>query len=231
MLEQMRKHMSWIMWIILVLVIVSFLFFGIYPSDNGRGAAAMVNGEAVTAGELNRAYRSMYETYRQIFKDQFNDAMAKGLRQQALRDLVQNRLLVQEAKRTGLRVTDEEVQAAIMRTPSFMNQGKFDKAAYDRYLDYINVKPSVFEETQREYMLKQKIERIIGDGVDVPEEELRTEYAVRNPKAKAGDLEKNRESFRQTLLTEKKRSAVDAYAQALFKKGKVTMNQAEIDSL
>lgn len=230
MLEQMRKHMNWIMWIILILVIVSFLFFGIYPTDNGRGAAATVNGDVVTSRELDRAYRNMYETYRQIFKDQFNDSMAKGLRQQALRDLVQNRLLVQEAKRTGLRVTDEEVQAAIMRTPSFSNQGRFDKAAYERYLDYVNVKPSVFEETQREYMLKQKIERIIEEGVDVTEEELRAEYAARNPKAKAGDLAKNRETFRQTLLSEKKRLAVDAYSQALYKKGKVTMNQGEIDS-
>jgi peptidyl-prolyl cis-trans isomerase D len=230
MLEQMRKHMSWIMWIILILVIVSFLFFGIYPSGEGRGAAATVNGEVVTAGELNRAYRNMYETYRQIFKDQFNNSMAKGLRQQALRDLVQARLLVQEAKRIGLRVTDEEVQAAIMRTPSFSNQGKFDKTAYGRYLDYVNVKPSVFEETQRDYMLKQKIERIIEEGVDVPEEELKATYEARNPTAKAKDLEKNRERFRLTLLSEKKRSAVDAYAQALYKKGKVTMNQAEVDS-
>lgn len=230
MLEQMRKHMNWIMWIILILVIVSFLFFGIYPSSDNRGAAATVNGEVVTAGELNRAYRNMYETYRQIFKDQFNDQMAKGLRRQALQDLVQTRLLVQEAKRTGLRVTDEEVQAAIMRTPSFSNQGKFDRIAYERYLDYINVKPSVFEETQREYMLKQKIERIIEEGVDVTEDELKAAHAARNPKAKAGDLEKNRESFRQTLLSEKRRTAVDAYGQVLYKKGKVTMNQAEIDS-
>ena len=230
MLEQMRKHMNWIMWIILVLVIVSFLFFGIYPSSDGRGAAATVNDEVVTAGELNRAYRNMVETYRQIFKDQFNDQMAKGLRRQALQELVQTRLLVQEAKQIGLRVTDEEVQAAIMRTPSFSSQGKFDKISYERYLEYVNVKPSVFEETQREYMLKQKIERIIEEGVDVTEEELRSAYSARNPKAKAGDLEKNRESFRQTLLSEKKRSAVEAYAQVLYKKGKVTMNQAEVDS-
>jgi len=230
MLEQMRKHMNWIMWIILILVIVSFLFFGIYPSSDGRGAAATVNGETISAGELNRAYRNMYETYRQIFKDQFNDSMAKGLRQQALQDLVQTRLLVQEAKRTGLQVTDEEVQAAIMRTPSFSNQGKFDKAAYERYLDYVNVKPSVFEESQREYMLKQKIERIIEEGVDVSGDELKAAYGARNPKAKAGEFEKNKSSFRQTLLTEKRRAAVDAYGQVLFKKGKVTMNQAEIDS-
>jgi peptidyl-prolyl cis-trans isomerase D len=228
MLEQMRKHMNWIMWIILILVIVTFLFFGIYPSDRGRGEAATVNGEVITAGDLDRAYRNMYETYRQIFKDQFTDAMARTLRQQALRDLVQSRLLVQEASRIGLQVSDEEVRAAIMRTPAFAPGGRFDKAAYERYLDYINVKPSAFEETQREFMLKQKIERVIEDGVDVTEDELKAAYAARNAKAKSGDLDKDRESFRQNYLAEKKRDAVNAYAQALFKKGKITMNQAEV---
>jgi peptidyl-prolyl cis-trans isomerase D len=230
MLEQMRKHMNWIMWIILVLVIISFLFFGIYPSSDGRGEAAVVNGDVISATDLNRAYQSMYESYRQIFKDQFNDAMVKTLRQQALRELIQNRLLVQEAEKIGLRVSDEELQAAIMRTPAFQAGGQFDKAAYDRYLDYINVKHGVFEETQRQYMLRQKLERVIEDGVDVTDEELRSAYASRNPKAKAGDYEKNRDSFRQSYLTEKKRDAVTAYVQNLFKKSKITMNKAEMES-
>jgi peptidyl-prolyl cis-trans isomerase D len=220
--------MNWIMWIILILVIVSFLFFGIYPSDRGRGEAATVNGEVITAVDLDRAYRNMYESYRQIFKEKFTDAMARTLRQQALRELVQDRLLVQEASRIGIRVSDEEVQAAIMRTPAFAPGGRFDKAVYDRYLDYINVKHSVFEETQREILLRQKIERIIEDSVDVTEDELKAAYASRNPKAKAGDFDKDREAFRKTYLAEKRRDAVNAYTQALFKKGKITLSQAEL---
>lgn len=227
MLEQMRKHMNWIMWIILVLVIISFLFFGIYPASDGRGEAAVVNGDVITATELNRTYQNMAETYRQIFKDQFNDAMMKTLRQQALRDLVQGRLLVQEAERIGLTVSDEELQAAIMRTPAFQSGGTFDKAAYDRYLDYINVKHGVFEESQRRSMLRQKIEQVIEDGVDATDEELKAAYASRNPKAKAGDYEKNRESFRQSYLAEKKRDAVNAYVQNLYAKGTIKMDQAE----
>jgi peptidyl-prolyl cis-trans isomerase D len=228
MLEQMRKHMNWIMWVILILVIISFLFFGIYPSTDGRGEAATVNGEVITSTQLDRAYRSMYETYRQIFKDQFNDAMAKGLRQQALRELVQDRVLVQEAARIGLKVSDEELRGAIMRTPQFAPGGRFDKAAYERYLDYINVKPSAFEETQREYILKRKIERVIEDGVDVTEDELRAAYASRNPKAKADGFEKDRETFRQSYLAEKKRDAVTATVQELYKKAKIKMNKAEL---
>src|SRR5512138_2287384 len=138
MLEQMRKHMNWIMWTVLAIVIVSFLFFGIFPSSSGAGVAARVNGDVITTGELNRAYRNLVETYRQIFKDQFNDAMSKTLRTQALRELIQDRLLVQEAERIGLKVSDEEVQASILRIPAFSPGGRFDRASYERYLDYVN---------------------------------------------------------------------------------------------
>lgn len=229
MLEQMRKHMNWIMWTILVLVIVSFLFFGIYPSDRGQGMAAKVNGEVITGSELNRVYRNMLETYRQIFKDQFNDNLAKSLRGQALRDLIQNRLLIQEARIIGLAASDQEVQASIMSIPAFAQQGRFDKAAYERYLDYINMKPSAFEENQRDMILRRKMERIIEDGVDVTEDELRAAYASRNPKAKPGDLEKNKAAFRETLLAEKRRAAVDAFVEGLHRKAKIEMGRAEAE--
>lgn len=227
MLESMRKHMSWIMWLILVLIIVSFLFFGIFPSDTGQGMAASVNGEVIGASELNRVYRNMVETYRQIFKDQFNDAMSKTLRAQALRELIQNRLLVQEAKRIGLRVSDEEVQAAIMAVPAFSPGGRFDRASYLRYLDYINQKPSSFEESQRGVILRDKMERLIEGSVDVTDQEVADAYAARNPKAKRGDLEKNRETFRQSLLVEKRRAAVEAYVQGLFKKAEIKTDPLE----
>jgi peptidyl-prolyl cis-trans isomerase D len=222
--------MNWIMWLILVLIIVTFLFFGIYPSGGGRGVAATVNGETISTTELNRVYRNLYETYRQIFKDQFSDALAKNLRSQALRELVQGRLLVQEAGRMGLRVSDEELRDTIMRIPSFSPGGRFDQATYERYLDYINLKPSSFEESQRESLLRQKLERIIEEGVDVTDAEVKEAYAKRNPKAQAGEFDKNRDSFRKTLLTEKRRNAVEAFVRGLEKKAKIKTTEEAMAS-
>ncbi len=78
MLESIHKHMSWIMWAIVVLITVTFLFFGIYPSDIGRRSVAKVGGDVITSDEFNRAYRTMYENYKQLLKDQFNESFAKG---------------------------------------------------------------------------------------------------------------------------------------------------------
>src|SRR5574341_1191981 len=77
MLEQMRKHMNWMMWTILALIIVTFLFFGIYPSDSTGRMVAKVNGDVITYDEWNRAYQTLSENYRQIFKEQFNEGLQK----------------------------------------------------------------------------------------------------------------------------------------------------------
>jgi peptidyl-prolyl cis-trans isomerase D len=211
MLEQIRKHMGWMMWIIVGLITVTFLFFGIYPSSEGGRAVARVGGYVITSDELNRVYRNMYDNYRELLKDQMNESFAKGLRNQALQELIVNRLLIDEAEHLGLRVRDEELQAAIMKMPAFSRDGKFDKQTYDRVLDRINMSPSAFEASQREFLLRQKLEQLIRDGVAVVDAELPAAYMRKNPAAKAGDFEKNKESFRQTYLAEKQRDALTAY--------------------
>ncbi len=213
MLEQIRKHMGWMMWIIVGLITVTFLFFGIYPSSDAGRAVARVGGYVITSDELNRVYRNMYDNYRELLKDQMNESFAKGLRNQALQELIVNRLLIDEAEHLGLRVRDEELQAAIMKMPAFSRDGKFDKQTYDRVLDRINMSPSAFEASQREFLLRQKLEQLIRDGVAVVDAELPAAYMRKNPAAKAGDFEKNKESFRQTYLAEKQRDALTAYIQ------------------
>jgi peptidyl-prolyl cis-trans isomerase D len=224
MLKQVHKHMSWIMWAIIILITVTFLFFGIYPSDTTGSVVANVNGDVITGEDLNRVYRNLYDTYKQIFKDQFNEAMTKTLRTQALRELVQNRLLIQEAGRMGLKITDDELRGAILKIPAFSPQGKFDQRTYEYYLQRENITPAVFETEQREFMLRKKLESLIEDSVDVTDAELAAAYASSNPKAKAGDFEKNKGSFRNSQLQKKRSEAREAFVRGLESKGKVVLN-------
>ena len=228
MLESIHKHMNWIMWAIVVLITVTFLFFGIYPSDIGGRSVAKVGGDVITADEFNRVYRNLYDNYKQLLKDQFNESYVKSLKSQALQELVVGRLLVQEADRVGLRISDEELQAVIMKMPSFSRDGKFDRKIYDRILDQINMKPAAFEASQREFMLRQKLEQLVKDGVVVNDAELAAAYQQRNPKAKPGEFEKNKGMFKQTLLAEKQRDAVTAYVRGIQSRTKITIDDKAI---
>ncbi len=225
MLESMRKHMRWMLPVIIGLITVTFLFFGIYPSATSGRSIAKVDGYVITAEDLNRVYRNLYENYRQVLKDQFNESFAKMIKSQALRELIENRLLIQEAERVGLRVTDDELQAHIMRIPAFNIDGKFDKRSYDFYLSRINATPATFEASQRDYLLRQKLEQLVEDGVTVTDAELAAAYASKNPKAKLGDFEKNKVAYRQTYLAEKQRDALAAFIKGLQSKASVKIDE------
>lgn len=230
MLESMRKHMKWLMWATIILITVTFLFFGIYPSNVGGGTVANVGGDVISNDEFNRVYRNMYETYRSILKDQFNEAVAKDLKMQALQEMIRDRLLTQEAERVGLQISDNELQAAIMKVPEFSRDGKFDKARYTRVLDSINMKPALFEANQRRMLLRQKLEQLIGDGVAVTEAELVAAYKQQNPKAKPGDFEKSRDSFKQVYLMRKQREVLLSYIKGIYDRTTITINDKFIAS-
>src|SRR4030067_3596550 len=198
MLESMHKHMKWIMWIIVGLITVAFLFFGISPSGDGQMIAASVNGDVITDDEWNRVYQNMHETYRDILKGQFSEGFAKTLKVQALRELITERLLVQEAERQGLRVTDKELQAAIMKDPHFSQQGAFSRKNYEWSLRQANMTAALIETKQREALLRRKLEQLVEDSVDVTDGELAALYAAKTPGAKPGDFQKNRTGFRQS---------------------------------
>jgi peptidyl-prolyl cis-trans isomerase D len=217
--------MKWIMWIIVGLITVAFLFFGIYPSDSGRGMAASVNGDVISHDEWNRVYQNMHDMYREILKGKFDEGFAKTLRAQALRELITQRLLVQEAERRGIRVTDQELQAAIMKDPAFSQQGAFSQKNYEWSLRQANMTAALFEAKQREALLRQKLEHLVEDSVDVTDTELAALYAAKNPRAKPGDFQKNRTGFRQSALKEKQRAALDAFVARLGNQAKIKVGE------
>jgi peptidyl-prolyl cis-trans isomerase D len=190
---------------------------------------AKVGGDVITADELNRVYRTMYDNYKQLLKDQFNESFAKTLKSQALQELIAGKLLVQEADRLGLRISDEELQATIMKTPAFAGRdGRFDKQLYERILDQINMKPAAFEANQREFLLRQKLEQIVKDGVMVSDAELAASFKQKKPTAKPAEFEKDKEMFRQTVLAEKQRDAMTAYLRGIQDRTKVTIDDKAI---
>jgi peptidyl-prolyl cis-trans isomerase D len=211
MIEWIRKHMGWMMWVIVALVTVTFLFFGMYPSSIGGRAVAKVGGTVITADEVNRVYRNLYDTYKDVLKDKFNETVEKSLRIQAVQELIVNRLLIDEADRMGLQVPDQELQETIMKMPAFSRNGKFDKQTYDSILDRMNMSPAAFEASQRDFLLRQKMERLVRDSVSVEDAELSKAYQQRNPHAKPGDFEKEKSIFKQTYLAEKQRDALTVF--------------------
>ena len=180
MLRLMRdKATSWLIKVLLGAIVVVFVFWGVGSFRSERfGRAAVVNGDVVTIDELRNAYNNLIDQLRRRFGNRLDEDMLKALRvkEQALNQLVDNRLLVQEAQNLKFRVSDEELADAIKNYGAFQRAGSFDNQLYNNVLKQLRLTPEQFEASQREAMLVEKLRTLILGSVKVSDQEAREWY-------------------------------------------------------
>jgi peptidyl-prolyl cis-trans isomerase D len=180
MLSQMRKHAgSWMIKVLLFAIVVVFSFWGVGSFRNSQQTkVAEVNGEEISMELFRQSYNNLYEQYKRVYGNQLNADMLKmlNLRQQALDQIVQRVLLLQEAERLEISVSDEEVAQSIRQYPAFQVNGAFDKDRYFRLLNQIRMSPEEFEQDQYQSLRLQKVQAIVQDGVIVSDAEAHEYY-------------------------------------------------------
>lgn len=158
-MQRHRKYLVVTIWISTFAFIgAGFVGWGQYSYGDKAGAVATVGDVSITQGEYQRAYSRMYNQYNQIFQGNFDEAQAKsfGLPQQALRQLVEQALILNLAASYQLQVTNDELQAEIKKQEGFSDAGSFSKERYQKVLAQNNMTIKDYEEQVRKAMLLQK---------------------------------------------------------------------------
>ncbi|HWP91593.1 MAG TPA: peptidylprolyl isomerase [Thermodesulfobacteriota bacterium] len=186
-LELLRRSQSWFTRGVLIILAITFVFgFGFSISNFGtggsvpQGTAAEVNGEKIPLLEFYRARERLYKQYRQqgeIPEWAFN-FIARG----ALDQLIDFKLLSQKAKELGFRVTDEELNEAIVSNPAFQVDGQFIGAeAYRAFVEQaFNQSVGEFEDRYREELLVQKLLNFMNETAKITNEELLNLFKMEN---------------------------------------------------
>jgi peptidyl-prolyl cis-trans isomerase D len=184
MLNVMRKHAgSWMIKVILFAIVIVFVFWGV-GSFRSREASkvATVNDQIISLTEYRRAYNNLIDQYRQRFGSSLNDGMIEMLqiKSQALNQLIDRTILLQQAEKLGLRVSDAEIADTLMQTEVFQTDGVFDSRRYRNILAQVHLTPEEFEAEQKNVLLGQKLTRIIVGAAKVSEDEARQWYNWQN---------------------------------------------------
>jgi len=187
MLDVLRKRKrSWIILFLLGLIIVVFIAFygGNQLGDSVPQDIAEVNGEIITQREFALHYQRALERYRELLKGSLTPELEKtlNLRGTLLEELIQKRLLLQEARKLGLAASDQDLMTAIAQVPDFQVNGRFNKERYLQLLRANGLNPSQFEEEQREQLTIQRLYSILLDAVHVTEAEVRDRYRFNQEK-------------------------------------------------
>ncbi|HXG50379.1 MAG TPA: SurA N-terminal domain-containing protein [candidate division Zixibacteria bacterium] len=182
MLDLLRKRKrSWIITFFLGIIILVFALFygGTKLRDPSSPDVAEVNGEPITRREFALSLQRAMERYREIFKVTLTPELVKAmnLKGAVLEELIERRLLLQEARRLGLAVTDDELANFLARIPEFHDVNRrFNKERYLQVLRANRLTPAQFEEEQRENLTVQRLYAIVLDSVRLSEAEARERY-------------------------------------------------------
>ncbi len=175
MLRLLRQNATnWLIKIILGAIVVVFVFWGVGNFRAQRkDRVALVNGETITLKEYREAYNNIIEQLRQRLGNNLNDDMIKmfNVKSQALDTLIDKKLILQEAAKLNLRVTDDELADTIRQIKVFQSNGNFDSQIYKNVLNQNRLTPEDFEFIQNESILIEKTRSFILSNVKISEQE------------------------------------------------------------
>ena len=181
MLRLMRKKaQSWMIKVLFSIIIIVFVFFYGYGRKSARRSViAEVNGTKITDGlfrsEYQKAYQNLVRLYQSIYRDQFDEGMIDriGLRERVLNELIDETLLVQEAERLSIRVSPQELQAAVHSNPAFQVDGKFNEQRFMAVLEINQMSVDEFQEAEERNRLIAKVTDLISlGGVELSDQEI-----------------------------------------------------------
>jgi len=144
-------------------------------------AVADVGGQEISVDEVRR----------QLLRIERHQSIPRALQalyaRQILDQLIFERLLEFEAKRLGIRVSDEERAERIRRLlptafvgDAFIGMDRYAAEVQQRF----DMSVGEFEELIRQSLLEEKFRRLVSDGVSVSLEEVEQEFWRRNEKVK-----------------------------------------------
>jgi peptidyl-prolyl cis-trans isomerase D len=179
-------------WLIVVGIVVVFAInFG--PGSLSKGGcggssapyAATVNGRAIPAAEWERQYRQLYQLFRQQAGDAFSRDLADqlGLPAQAMDQIIDRELVVQEARKRGLVVTRDELTRTVHSMPSFQENGVFSFALYEESARALYGSPGKFEAALKADLLYQKMMTALRETVKVSDAEVRSAWEAESDRA------------------------------------------------
>ena len=158
------------------------------PSDQranqGREVAARVNGDEITYDAFQNSYSNLYNLYQNIYQGQFDARLEEQLNlpRQAIVQLIDETLLIQQAQQLNLEVTKKELIDSIAQYDAFQLDGKFSRDRYLEVLNYQRMSPEQFEATQQRRLLTEKVRTRLQQGVNISDTEFAAAFHKENDK-------------------------------------------------
>ncbi len=137
--------------IIIGLIVISFAAFGVESIlfGGGGGGVAEVNGEEISAQELQQATYTQTRRLIASMGENYDPALLddERIQAQALQGLINRRILTQAAEGMDLAISEAAIGSVVAQMEAFQIEGKFDAERYKLLLSENGFTPSSFKQS------------------------------------------------------------------------------------
>jgi len=204
MLKLLRKKgvAKKVIWVIAIVIIFSFGFFGTAYLITGSGKtnyAGKIFGKKVSIEDFNKVYQnSRIQAIRQYGSNLNKVAHMLNLEAQTWDRMI----LLHEAKKRKIKVPDNQIIRAIEEDESFRKNNQFDVLLYNAILRNLQIRPRDYEENVRDNLKISELYRQVTSSVTLSDESVFKEYQKRNEKIQTSYIFVSFESFKDEASME-----------------------------
>ena len=163
-MQRHKKYLIITIWISTIAFIgAGFVGWGQYSYGDKAGAVAKVGNIEIKMGELQKSYSNLYSQYAQMFHGDFDEERAKsfGLKAQAMKQLINQALILNLAASYDLQISDDELLNELKTQKYFFKDGAFDKEIYKETLSRNNLSMKEYEDDLKKQLLIQKTIKLL----------------------------------------------------------------------
>lgn len=195
MLDILRQHaQSWLIKVLFAIIIAVFVFYGVYSfseRQRGVGILAYVAEKPILVKDFLQEYEDQVRAAQaqnpSITKE---DLERYNYKQQVFFQMVRKILILDQADKLGVALSQTELQSDIGRVPIFQNdKGQFDYDLYKQKLRSLGLSPEAFELAQSQEWLFEKMVLYAAMPAYVAKQEARSLYNYSSEQAQVSYLD------------------------------------------
>ncbi len=184
MLRTMRadfKKYSWTLWLVIIAFIGGFIVTDAFrgKSRAEMGIIYLDDKPVIRAEEYQRQLMQRLQTYKEQLKENFNKSMISQWRipEQTLQEMIQTTIILREAEKLNIDVSQEELRNQIIKLPVLQRDGKFvGQAAYLRWLAAIRMDVTEFENQFKKQVIGEKLQELVTAPLVIDNDTLLDKY-------------------------------------------------------
>ncbi len=171
-----EKASSWVVYIIIGLLVLSFAMWGIqeYFGPGAADPAAKVNDNELSVTDFTNQFRQRRDMLKSVLGENYDKQYPdeSGIKKEVIDVMVRSEVLRQEVNDAGFRMSDESLVKRISEIPQFQTDGKFNPALYERYVQSQRYNKADFEAQLREQDKLRQFEISLATSSFMPKADL-----------------------------------------------------------